>query len=83
MCIGWNDHAQASFVPQLWQKLAPVGTTVSHFGHFRAGTLLGWDGAELISWPQLGQNFEVDGIWAWHFGQMMRTIDGPALLGVG
>ena len=51
-------------MPQVWQKLAPVGTTVSHFGHFRTGTLPGWDGAELMSWPQLGQNFEVDGICA-------------------
>jgi len=60
-----------------------VATTASHFGHFLTGTLLGCDGAELMSWPQLGENFDVDGICAWHFGQMTRIIDGPALLGVG
>jgi len=36
-----ESDGQPSFVPQLWQKLAPAGTTVSHFGHFLTGTLVG------------------------------------------
>src|SRR5208337_5070024 len=33
-------------------------------------------------WPQLGQNFEVDGICAWQFGQAIRATDMPVPLDV-
>lgn len=55
---------QFSFAPQLWQKLAPVATTASHFGHLLTGTLLGWVWPPPMFCPQFGQNFEVEGICA-------------------
>ncbi len=69
-------------MPQFWQKVAPAATTVLHLGQFLMGTLVGCVWPAVMFWPQLAQNFEVEGMCAWQLGQMMSATDMPALLGV-
>jgi len=49
--------------PQFWQKVAPAAATLLHLGHFFPGAAVGCV-SELMLVPQLGQNFDVEGMCA-------------------
>ena len=55
---------------------------VPHLAHFLTGALDGGAAVAVKSCPQFGQNFEVDGMWAWQFGHTISATDMPAPEGV-
>ena len=69
-------------VPQFWQKVALVALRLLHFGHFFPGAGFGGVCAVVMFWPQLGQNFDVAGMWAWQLGQTTNataaSVPAPA-----